>query len=352
MDTMISAKAYGVESQGSSFKPMKIERRDVLDDDVAIQILYCGICHSDVHQVRNDWGGSNYPIVPGHEIVGRITKVGKNAGQFKEGDYVGVGCMVDSCGKCQSCNNGFEQQCENETVWTYNSSDPHTNGLTFGGYSDKITVNKRFVIKINTSENLAGIAPILCAGVTTYSPLKKFGAGPGKQVAVAGLGGLGHMAVKLVKAMGSEVTVFTTSEKKAEDAHKLGAHRTIVYKNKDDIRKSGLSFNIVIDTIPAEHDINALISTLKPNGAMVLVGLPEKSTRYSLSPSILMDSNRSLAGSNIGGIPETQEVIDFCVKHNIRSEIELIKFPYLDEAYRRIMINDVRYRFVIDNSSL
>ena len=349
---MISANAYGVEVQGRSFKPLKIERRDILDDDVMIEILYCGICHSDVHQVRNDWGGSRYPIVPGHEIVGKVTKVGKNADKFKIGDYVGVGCMVDSCGTCQACKDGFEQQCENETVWTYNSVDPHTKGLTFGGYSDRITVNKRFVIKINTHENLAGMAPILCAGVTTYSPLKKFGAGPGKQVAVAGLGGLGHMALKLAKAMGSEVTVFTTSEKNAEDAKKLGAHGTIVYKNKDDIRKSGLSFNIIIDTIPADHDINALISTLKPNGTMVLVGLPERSTRYSLSPSILMDSNRSLAGSNIGGIPETQEVIDFCVKHNIRSEIELIKFQDLDEAYGRIMKNDVRYRFVIDNSSL
>lgn len=349
---MISANAYGVESQGGSFKPLKIERRNILDNDVMIEILYCGICHSDVHQVRNDWGGSRYPIVPGHEIVGRVTKVGKKADKFKIGDYVGVGCMVDSCGVCQSCKDGFEQQCEDETVWTYNSVDPLNKGLTFGGYSDRITVNKRFVIKINTHENLAGMAPILCAGVTTYSPLKKFGAGPGKQVAVAGLGGLGHMALKLAKAMGSEVTVFTTSEKKAEDAKKLGGHGTIVYKNKDDIRKSGLSFNIIIDTIPADHDINALISTLKPNGTMVLVGLPERSTRYSLSPSILMDSNRSLAGSNIGGIPETQEVIDFCVKHNIRSEIELIKFQDLDEAYGRIMKNDVRYRFVIDNSSL
>lgn len=349
---MLTAKAYGVEKQGSNFKPMNIERREVLDNDVMIDILYCGICHSDVHQVRNDWGGSSYPIVPGHEIVGKITNVGRNAGEFKIGDYVGVGCMVDSCGKCQACSEGFEQQCEKETVWTYNSVDPHTKSMTLGGYSDKITVDKRFVIRIDSDDNLAGMAPILCAGVTTYSPLKKFGAGPGKHVAVAGLGGLGHMAVKLAKAMGSDVTVFTTSPEKANDAKKLGADKVLVYKNKDDIRKSGLSFNIIIDTIPADHDINALISTLKPNGAVVLVGLPERSTRYSLSPSILMDSNRSLAGSNIGGIPETQEVVDFCVKHNIRSEIELIKFPYLDEAYKRIMKNDVRYRFVIDNSSL
>jgi uncharacterized zinc-type alcohol dehydrogenase-like protein len=349
---MIKAKGFGVKSHGETFKPLEIERREVGENDVMIKILYCGICHSDVHQVRNDWGGSSYPIVPGHEIVGKITAVGKYSRDLKVGDYVGVGCMVDSCGECQSCKSGYEQQCDKETVWTYNSVDSLTGKTTFGGYSDIITVNSRFVIRIGTDKDLAGIAPILCAGVTTYSPLKKFGAGPGKHVAVVGLGGLGHMAVKLARAMGAEVTVLTSSESKQDDARRLGASRSIVYHNKEDIRKSGYSFDIIVDTIPANHDINTLISTLKPNGTLVLVGLPERSVKYSLSPPILMDSNRAIAGSNIGGIPETQAVIDFCVKNNIRSDIELISFSYLDKAYERIMNNDVKYRFVIDNSTI
>ncbi|MGP6294149.1 NAD(P)-dependent alcohol dehydrogenase [Caldiplasma sukawensis] len=344
---MLKATGYAVKEKGQKFERIEFERRDLDEKDVLIRIEYCGICHSDIHTARDEWGGTRYPVIPGHEIVGIVEKVGSSVKKFKPGDRVGVGCMVDSCGECDSCKKGYEQYCRQGATFTYNSRDKKTKGITYGGYSDKIVVTEDFVLKMPENLDFAASAPLLCAGITTYSPLKFWKAGPGMTVGVAGLGGLGHMAVKIGKAMGSRVVVFTTSEKKVEDAKKLGADDAVLVKDKDAMKKYGSTIDIMIDTIPAVHDLSSYLQLLALEGVLVFVGLPEKGQTYTLSANNLVHLRRSVAGSNIGGIPETQEMLDFCGKHNIVSDIELITPDRIDEAYERTVKSDVKYRFVI-----
>lgn len=347
----ITVKAYGAESTTADLKEMNIVRREVTSKDVEIEILYCGVCHSDLHTARNDWGGSLYPAVPGHEIVGRITKVGSEVSKFKVGDLAGVGCIIDSCGHCDSCKHDLEQYCLNGFTGTYNGKDKHLGGHTFGGYSQKVVVDSHHVLKVPENLDLAAVAPLLCAGITTWSPLKHWNVGPGSKVAVVGLGGLGHMAIKLAKGLGAEVTLFSRTPGKTEDAKQLGADHVVISTDEAQMDAVKGKFDVIIDTVPYVHDINPYVTTLNISGTHVLVGyLGGLEPILNTVPMIL--GRKSVAGSVIGGIAETQELLDFCGEHNIVSEIEMIKMQEINEAYERMLKSDVRYRFVIDMQSL
>ena len=349
---MYKANAYSVASATSPFASSTIERRDPKEHDVQIEILFCGICHSDLHQARNEWSGlmpTVYPCVPGHEIVGRVTKVGSAVTKFKPGDLAGVGCLVDSDGTCPECKAGFEQFCSNMTL-TYNFPDEHTGSVTYGGYSDSIVVSDRFVLHVPSNLDLAGTAPLLCAGITTYSPMRHWGVTKGKKVGVFGLGGLGHMGVKFAHAFGAHTVVFTTSPGKKEDALRLGADEVVISRNAVEMAKHAGSLDFILDAVAAEHDINAFIGQLRRDGNLTMVGAPEKPLPVSVFGLIF--ARRSFSGSLIGGIAETQEMLDFCGKHGIVSDIELIPIQKINEAYERLARSDVKYRFSIDMVSL
>lgn len=346
---MYNVKAYAASSATSPLAPATIERRDPTEHDVQIEILFCGICHSDLHTVRGEWGEVQYPLVPGHEIVGRVTKVGSAVTRFRVGDLAGVGCMVDSDGTCPHCKADHEQFCPNG-VQTYGSPDKHLGCVTQGGYSESIVVNERFVLRIPANLDLAGTAPLLCAGITTYSPLRRQGVTKGQKVGVVGLGGLGHMGVRLAKAFGAHVVVFTTSEGKRQDALRLGADEVVTSRNADEMRKHTWSFDFILDTVSAEHDINAYMSLLRPEGNLTLVGAPPKP--LSVAAFSLIMGNHSLSGSNIGGIAETQEMLDFCGEHNLTADVEVIPIQKVNEAYERLLKSGAKYRFVIDMASL
>jgi uncharacterized zinc-type alcohol dehydrogenase-like protein len=347
---MLPTHGYAVKSPTANFEPFNFERRNPGTHDVLIKILYCGICHSDIHSARNEWKGAMYPMVPGHEIVGRITEIGSQVHKFKVGDTVGVGCFVNSCGACASCKEGEEQFCDGHLSFTYNGTEKDAKTPTFGGYSSQIVVDENYVLKISPNMPLANAAPLLCAGITTYSPLRRFNIGPGKRVGVVGLGGLGHMAVKLAASMGAEVTVFSTSKAKEADAKKLGAHHFVITKEPKNLEPLTNHFDFIISTISAPYDSNIYLNLLRKGGVMVVVGLPEKS--LEIQPFFLIGKRRELVGSLIGGIRETQEMLDYCAEKNIASDIETIPIQKIDEAYARIIKGDVRYRFVIDMSSL
>jgi alcohol dehydrogenase (NADP+) len=346
----MKTNAYAAQNATTPLAPFSFQRRDVGKHDVQIEILYCGVCHSDLHTVRSEWDGTTYPCVPGHEIVGRVVNVGAKVNKFKKGDTVGVGCMVDSCLTCANCKDNLEQFCENGTIWTYNSPDKHTDGITYGGYSENIVVDKAFVLKIPKNLDLAATAPLLCAGITTYSPMHYHNVTKGQKVGVVGLGGLGHMGVKLAKALGAHVVVFTTSLNKVEDALRLGADEVVNSKNEDEMKKHLNSFHFILDTVSAKHDINAYLVLLKRDGNLTQVGVPPDP--LSLNVGSLIYGRRSLSGSLIGGIKETQEMLDFCGKHNVTADIELIPIQKINEAYDRLGKSDVKYRFVIDMASL
>lgn len=311
-----------------------------------IRILYCGICHSDLHQARNEWKNTLFPCVPGHEIVGEVVEVGSNVDKFQVGDYAGVGCMVDSCGSCDNCHNDEEQFCSAGAVFTYNGTDKHLGGHTFGGYSQGVVVNQDFVLKVHKDANLAGTAPLLCAGITTYSPLKRWKVGPGQKVGVVGLGGLGHMGVKIASAMGADVFLFTRSPGKIEDAKRLGAREAILSTKPEAMQAHAGSFDFILDTVSAKHNIDEYLGMLKPHGTMVLVGAPEEP--LSVASFSVIFGSKNLAGSLIGGIRETQEMLDFCVEHGITADIEMVEMEQVNEAYERLLKSDVKYRFVID----
>ena len=344
-------KAFGTNSPTDNLKEMTIERRTLTANDIEIEILYCGVCHSDLHTAHNDWGGSLYPAVPGHEIVGKITGVGNEVTRFKVGDLAGVGCLVDSCGTCDSCKKDLEQYCLTGFTGTYNGKDKHSGGHTFGGYSEKIVVGEHFVLKVPSNLNLAAVAPLLCAGITTWSPLKHWNVKEGSKVAVVGLGGLGHMAIKLAKGLGATVTLFSRTAEKIGDAKELGADEVIISTDAEQMKAVKGKFDLIIDTVPYVHDVNPYVTTLNIDGTLVLVGyLGGLEPILNSVPLIL--GRKSVAGSLIGGIAETQEMLDFCGKHNIVSEIELIKMQDINEAYDRMVKSDVKYRFVIDMASL
>ena len=350
---MYKTKAYSAASATSPLASTSIPRRDPTDHDVQIEILFCGICHSDLHCVRNEWSeflATVYPIVPGHEIVGRVTKVGSAVKKFKPGDLAAVGCLVDSDRTCPSCKAGLENFCPHLTL-TFNSPDQHkTAPVTYGGYSDSIVVDEHFVLRVPSNLKLAGTAPLLCAGITTYSPMRHWGVTQGKKVGVVGLGGLGHMAVKFAHAFGAHVVVFTTSPGKKEDALRLGANEVVVSRNANEMRKHAGSFDFILDAVSAEHDINAYLNLLGLNGNLTLVGAPAKPLPVSAFNLIM--GRRSFSGSNIGGIPETQEMLDFCGQHNITADVEVIPIQKVNEAYERLLKSDVKYRFSIDMASL
>lgn len=347
---MIPAKGYAARSATDALNPFSFERREPGPRDVQFEILYCGVCHSDVHQVRNEWGGTTYPIVPGHEIVGRVTRVGADVSKYKEGELVGVGCLVDSCRECDNCKKGLEQYCRNGSTGTYNDEDKHSGGVTYGGYSNQIVVDEDFVLKISDKLPLEGVAPLLCAGITTYSPLRHWRVGKGHKVGVVGLGGLGHMAVKFAASFGAEVTMLSTSPEKEKDARHLGAHHFALTKDPAQMKALEGSFNFIIDTVSAVHDYNAYLSLLDTDGVMICVGAPP--TPSQIMAFSLIGGRRSLAGSLIGGLPETQEMLDYCAEHNIISDVEVIRMDYINEAYERMLKGDVKYRFVIDMASL
>ena len=347
---MIQTKGYAVQSATDTLAPFNFERRELGERDVLIEIQFCGVCHSDIHQARNEWNNSLYPMVPGHEIVGHVTQIGAGVEKFKVGDTVGVGCLVDSCRECSSCTQGYEQFCTKGASQTYNSTEMDRKTLTFGGYSSQIVVDEEFVLRISDTQNLAGVAPLLCAGITTYSPLKRFGVKAGQNVGVVGLGGLGHMGVKLAVAMGAQVTVFSTSPSKEDDAKKLGAHHFVVTKDPKNLENLAGTFDFILDCVSGSHDLNPYLQLLGLKGAMVLVGVPEKPAE--IPAFALIVNNRTLAGSGIGGIEETQEMLDFCAQNGITSDIEMIPIGRIEEAYERTIKGDVRYRFVIDMSSL
>lgn len=343
-------KAFGTQGPKEDLKPIHIDRREVMDNDVEIDILYCGVCHSDLHTARNEWGGTIYPNVPGHEIVGRVTKVGKGVKKFKVGDLAAVGCLVDSCRECEQCKQGSEQYCENGNVQTYNGHEKHLNQQTFGGYSESIIVDQDFVLHVPENLDPAAAAPLLCAGVTTWSPLKHWNVGPGTKVGIVGIGGLGHMGVKLAKAMGAHVVVITTSAAKVEDAKRLGADEVILSTDAEQMKAHANSLHFILDCVSAQHDLNAYLSLLKVDGTLALVGAPEHP--LPVAAFSIIPTRRSLAGSTIGSIAETQEMLDFCGKHNITSDIELINMQDINHAYERLLKGDVKYRFVIDMASL
>ena len=344
-------KAYGTEAADADLKELHINRREVTAKDIEIDILYCGVCHSDLHTARNDWGGTMYPSVPGHEIVGKITKVGSGVTKFKVGDLAGVGCLVGSCNTCDSCKKDLEQYCSNGWVGTYNGADKHLGGHTFGGYSEKIIVDEHFVLKVPTNLNLAAVAPLLCAGITTWSPLRHWNVGKNSKVAVVGLGGLGHMAIKLAKGLGAEVTLFSRTPDKIQDAKDLGADQVIISTDETQMTSVTGAFDLIIDTVPYVHDINPYVQTLNVSGTLVLVGYLGPLDPFLNSVPMIL-GRKSVAGSLIGGIAETQEMLDFCGTHNIVSEIEMIKMQDINKAYERMLKSDVKYRFVIDMASL
>jgi uncharacterized zinc-type alcohol dehydrogenase-like protein len=349
---MYKAKAYSAASATSPLASTSIARRDPTEHDVQIEILFCGVCHSDLHQARNEWSGfmpTVYPCVPGHEIVGRVTKVGSAVTKFKPGDLGAVGCMVDSDGTCPACQEGLEQFCPNGT-FTYNLPDKHLGGVTYGGYSDSIVVSDRFVLRVPSNLNLAGAAPLLCAGITTYSPMRHWGVAKGKKVGVVGLGGLGHMGVKFAHALGAHTVLFTHSPSKKEDALRLGADEVVLSRNADEMARHAGSFDFILDAVAADHDINAYIQLLRRDGNITLVGAPEKPLPVAAFNLIM--GRRSLSGSPIGGIAETQEMLDFCGQHNITADVEVIPIQKINEAYERMIRSDVKYRFSIDMASL
>jgi alcohol dehydrogenase (NADP+) len=348
-----TAKAFAARSATSGMAPFSLERRSPGPEDIQIEILYCGVCHSDLHQVRNEWEGvlpTVYPCVPGHEIVGRVVKAGSAVKKFKEGDLAGVGCMVDSDRTCVNCRADKEQFCESMATFTYNSPDKFLGGVTYGGYSESIVVDEGFALRISDKVNLAGVAPLLCAGITTYSPMRHWKVSAGQKVGIVGLGGLGHMGLKFAKAFGAKVVLFTTSPGKTADAMRLGADEVVISKNADEVQKHANTFNFILDTVSAEHDLNAYLNLLKRDGTMTLVGAPEKPA--PVKAFSLLFGRRSLAGSPIGGIRETQEMLDFCAEKGITADIEMIPMQKIDEAYDRLLKNDVKYRFVIDMASL
>ncbi len=343
-------KAYAAQSATSPLAPFAIERRAPTPLDVEIDILYCGVCHSDLHFARNEWGFSQYPIVPGHEILGRVTRVGAKVTKFKPGDLAAVGCLVDSCRTCDSCRRNLEQFCTGGNVFTYNGPDKYTGGMTYGGYSEKVVVDEAFTLRVPKNLDPAGAAPLLCAGITSYSPLRRWGAGKGKKVGIVGLGGLGHMGVKFAHAFGAHTVLFTTSEGKAADAKRLGADEVVISRNTDAMAAHAGSFDMILDTVSADHDLNAYLALLKLDGSLVLVGVPPNPQPVAAFSLIM--PRRNLAGSLIGGIAETQEMLDFCGTHNIVCDVEKIRMDQINDAYERMLRSDVRYRFVIDMASL
>jgi uncharacterized zinc-type alcohol dehydrogenase-like protein len=347
---MYPTKGYAAQAAQEPLKPFSFERRDPTPNDVQIEILFCGVCHSDLHIARNEWGGTTYPCVPGHEIVGRVVKVGREVKKFKEGDLAAVGCLVDSCRKCGNCQADLEQFCENGAIFTYNSKDEHTGGFTYGGYSKSIVVDQDFVLRISDKLDLASSAPLLCAGITTYSPLRRWKVGKDQKVGVVGLGGLGHMALKFAHAFGAEVVLFTTSPGKTEDAKRLGAHEVVISRNEEEMKKHGNRFDFMIDTVSAKHDLGAYLNLLKRDGVLTLVGVP--SEPVAVSAFSLIMPRRQLAGSLIGGIAETQEMLDFCADRGITCDVEKIPMSKINEAYERMLKSDVKYRFVIDMGTL
>lgn len=347
---MHPAKAFAAFSADAPLGPFALERREPGPTDVQIAILYCGVCHSDLHHVRNEWHGTIYPCVPGHEIVGRVTAVGSAVKGFKVGDVAAVGCMVDACHTCDNCQDGLEQFCRSGTIFTYNSSDKHTGGITYGGYSDGVVVDESFVLSIDPKLDLAAAAPLLCAGITTWSPLRHWGVGKGQKVGIIGLGGLGHMGVKFAASFGAEVVLFTTSPGKTADAKRLGAHEVVVSKNRDEMNRHFNSFDFILDTVSASHDLNAYLPLLKRDATMTLVGIPE--LPLPVGAFNLIFQRHRLAGSLIGGIKETLEMLDYCAEHAITSDVEIIPIQKINEAYERMLKSDVKYRFVIDMASL
>ena len=349
---MFACTGYAAQTPQAPLAPFSFERRDPGPNDVRIDILYCGVCHSDIHTARGEWGNSDFPVVPGHEIVGRVAEVGSGVSRFKAGDLAGVGCMVDSCQHCPSCKEGLEQYCEDGGfTGTYASPDKKTPGLfTYGGYSKSIVVDQNFVLRVPENLELAAVAPLLCAGITTYSPLRHWKVGPGQKVGIVGLGGLGHMGLKLAHAMGAEVTLFTTSPNKAEDAMRLGAHHVVISKDPEAMAAQAKTFDFILDCVSAQHDINAYLALLKRDGTLVQVGAP--SEPLPVQAFSIIFPRRNFAGSLIGGIPETQEMLDFCAAHDIVSDIEVIQIDQINQAYERVISSDVKYRFVIDMQSL
>ncbi len=348
---MTQAKGYAAHSAESPLRAFRFDRRDLRPDDVAIEILYCGVCHSDLHFTRDDWGMASYPVVPGHEIVGRVTAAGPKVTKYREGDIVGVGCMVDSCRHCQPCEDGLEQYCLEGFTMTYGSPDRHDDTLTQGGYSDSVVVSERFVLRMPEGIDLKSAAPLLCAGITTYSPLKHYGVKPGHKVGVIGMGGLGHMGVKLAKALGAEVTLFTRSESKVAEARQQGADHAVVSTDEAQMEAVAGQFDFMLDTVPVQHDINPYLNALKYDGTHILVGLLEP-IEPTIEALALVFKRRVLAGSLIGGIPETQEVLDFCAEHGITCDVEVLDIRNINEAYERMQRGDVKYRFVIDMATL
>lgn len=347
---MMKTAAYAAQSATTPLAPFSIDRREPQEHDIGIDILYCGICHSDIHQVRNEWGGGSlYPMVPGHEIIGRVSKVGSHVKKFKQGDLVGVGCFVDSCRTCPSCREGLEQYCEDGMTVTYNGQDKRHGGITFGGYSERVTVDENYVLRVPENLDIKAAAPLLCAGITLYSPLRHWNVQPGQKVGIVGLGGLGHMGVKLAAAMGAHVVMITTSPNKAQDAKKLGAKEVLVSKDPKDMEKHANSFDLIVDTVPVAHDLNPYIGLLKRDKTLVIVGPLDP---VGVHGANLILKRRNVAGSVIGGIAETQEMLDFCGKHNIVSDVEVIRADYINTAYERMIKSDVKYRFVIDIASL
>ncbi|WP_145137831.1 NAD(P)-dependent alcohol dehydrogenase [Roseomonas gilardii] len=347
---MFTCTGYAAEAATAPLAPFTFERRDPGPTDVRIDILYCGVCHSDLHQARNEWHNTLYPCVPGHEIVGRVTAVGEAVTRFRVGDLAGVGCMVDSCRECANCQEGLEQYCERGFVGTYNGEDKHSGGHTFGGYSRAVVVDQAFVLKVPENLDLAAVAPLLCAGITTYSPLRHWKVGPGQRVGIVGLGGLGHMAVKFARAFGAHVVLFTTSASKVEDALRLGAHEVVLSRDEAAMAREANSFDFILDAVAAQHDINAYLGLLKRDGTLVQVGAPEQPLPVAVFSLIF--KRRSFAGSLIGGIAETQEMLDFCGEHGITSDIEMIRMDEINTAYERMIRSDVKYRFVIDMATL
>lgn len=347
---MSDVSAYAAKSNDGKMQPFSIERREIQPKDVQIEILYCGVCHSDLHAVKNDWGNSQYPLVPGHEIIGRVSKVGSEVVKYKQGDTVGVGCLVDSCLSCDACEDHLEQHCFKQPTMTYNSKTDDPGGSTYGGYSKRIVVREEFVLSIPENLDKAGAAPLLCAGITTYSPLHQYGVKKGMTVGIIGLGGLGHMGIKLSAAMGAHTVMITTSESKAADAKELGADEVLISKDKGDMKKWAGKFDFLLNTIPVGHDINPYIKLLKHNSTMCLVGAIEPLD--SVNGALLVTGRKAVAGSFIGGLKETQEMLDFCGEHNVVASVEEINMSDINDAFERMQKNDVRYRFVIDMASL
>jgi len=348
---MANTKAYAAHSEESGVAPFDFDRRNPRPDDVSIEIDYCGVCHTDIHFAQNDWGATIYPVVPGHEIVGRVTSVGSDVSTYQVGDVVGVGCMVDSCRTCSACESGLEQYCKNGMTGTYNGEDRYDQSVTFGGYSDNVVVSERFVVRIPEKLDPAAAAPLLCAGITTYSPLLHYGVKKGDKVGVVGMGGLGHMGVKIAKALGAEVTIFTRSQSKVTEAKKQGADHVVISTDEQQMKDAAGTFDFLLDTVPVQHDLNPYLNCLSYDGTHILVGLLEP-VEPALEAGNLVLKRRVLCGSLIGGMPETQEMLDFCAEHDISCDIEMLDIKNINEAYERIKKGDVKYRFVIDMATL